>query len=112
MFLSGNKNGKIILTINSGACHCVKSRCFNMQKEVKDFISEKGYGPSIELKTYDMISGDEAAKIIEKYQMGMPPYIILLNNNDEIKYKANAFEYNKDALNEAVKALLQESVKK
>ena len=107
LFISGNKDGKIILAINSKACHCVKSKCLNMQKEVKEFLSEKGYS-SIEMKTYDISSGEEAKKAMDKYQMPTVPYLVLVNGGEDIKYKANAFEFNKDALEGAIKIVLKE----
>lgn len=78
-----------------------------MQKEVKEFLSEKGYS-SIEMKTYDISSGEEAKKAMDKYQMPTVPYLVLVNGGEDIKYKANAFEFNKDALEGAIKIVLKE----
>ncbi|HRU39475.1 MAG TPA: hypothetical protein P5511_06320 [Candidatus Goldiibacteriota bacterium] len=106
---SAKKDGRIILAINSGACHCVKNRCLNMQKDVKELLSEKGFSSRVAMRTIDTVKGAAAAKEMEKYSIPTVPYLILVNAGGEVKYKANAFEFNRDALSESIKTVLQEA---
>jgi len=34
--------------------------------------------------------------------MGLFPYIVLVDKKDEVRYRASAFEFNKDKLKEAI----------
>jgi hypothetical protein len=102
---TGKKAAMIILGVDTHACNCVKKRCVNMEKEVKAFLSESGLEGRAGLKVFDRAKNNATDKVIQKYDMGLIPYLVLVDASDAVVYRANAFEFNRDALKGAIESL-------
>jgi len=99
----------IVLAVNSGACNCTKNKCVNMEKLVRDFISEKNLGDKVRITVVDLQKGEDAQKVMDKYQMGLIPYMVIINKEETVVYRAGISDVNWDTVLESLKKILDES---
>ncbi|HRQ44954.1 MAG TPA: hypothetical protein PLB12_11470 [Candidatus Goldiibacteriota bacterium] len=102
------KPAKLVLAVDSSACSCVKNRCVNMESEVKDFIAQNSLSDTAELKVYDNFKNTSTKAVMDKYQMGLYPYIVLVDKNDRVRYRASASDFNKEKMMEEIKLIAAE----
>lgn len=102
------KPAKLVLAVDSSACNCVKNRCVNMENEVKDFIAQNSLSETTDLKVYDNFKNSGTKAVMDKYQMGLYPYIVLVDKNDQVRYRASAADFNKEKMMEEIKLIAAE----
>jgi len=79
-----------------------------MESEVKDFIAQNSLSDTAELKVYDNFKNTSTKAVMDKYQMGLYPYIVLVDKNDRVRYRASASDFNKEKMMEEIKLIAAE----
>jgi hypothetical protein len=102
------KPAKLVLAVDSSACSCVKNRCVNMESEIKNFIKENTLSNKVDLKVFDNSKNDGTKAVMDKYQMGLYPYIVLVDKSDQVRYRASASDFNKEKMLEEIKLIASE----
>jgi len=82
-----------------------------MESEVKDFIAQNSLSDAAELKVYDNFKNASTKAVMDKYQMGFYPYIVLVDETDQVRYRAGAYDFNKGKMLEEIKLIAAEKVK-
>ena len=99
---------KLVLAVDSSACSCVKNRCINMESEIKNFIKENILSNEVDLKVFDNSKNDGTKAVMDKYQMGLYPYIVLVDKSGQVRYRASAADFNKEKMMEEIKLITAE----
>ncbi len=77
------KKYEVIMVVDDKACHCVKRRCVTLDTKVTELVNKefKGRVKITRLQYRDK----DTKKIMNKYNMGMVPAVVLINRGGEIK---------------------------
>ncbi len=95
MNYQGNYKNSIIMVTDSKACYCVKNRCFSLKNQISDLLKNK-FNNSVKFKVIEYRDNSRSEKIMNKYNMGMIPAVVIVNKKGEPIYNSNFYSFNID----------------
>lgn len=83
----------IIMITDSRACHCVKNRCISLKSQISDLL-KSNFNNSVRFKVIEYRDKNRSEKIMNKYNMGMIPAVVIVNKNGEAIYNGSFYTFN------------------
>lgn len=83
----------IIMITDSRACHCVKNRCISLKTQISDLL-KSNFNNSVRFKVIEYRDKNRSEKIMNKYNMGMIPAVVIVNKNGEAIYNGSFYTFN------------------
>lgn len=85
-------NNCVIMITDSQACHCVKNRCDYLKNQISDVL-KINFNNSIRFKVIEYRNKKRSEKIMNKYNMGMIPAVVIINKKGEAIYNSNFYNF-------------------
>lgn len=85
-------NDCIIMITDSHACHCIKKRCFSLKNQISDLLKQK-FNNNIRFKVIEYRDKKRAEKIMNKYNMGMVPAVVIVDKKGNAVYNGSFFDF-------------------
>lgn len=83
----------IIMITDSRACHCVKNRCVSLKTQISDLL-KSNFNNSVRFKVIEYRDKNRSEKIMNKYNMGMIPAVVIVNKNGNAIYNGSFYSFN------------------
>lgn len=94
MYNLSDKNCIIMIT-DSRACHCVKQRCISFRGKISEILQTK-FNNSVRFKVIEYSNKPRSEQIMNKYNMGLIPSIVIINKHDQAIYNSSFYNFNKE----------------
>jgi hypothetical protein len=85
-------NNCVIMITDSQACHCVKNRCISLKNQISDVL-KINFNNSVRFKVIEYRNKKRSEKIMNKYNMGMIPAVVIINKKGEAIYNSNFYNF-------------------
>lgn len=86
-------NNCVIMITDSRACHCVKNRCISLKSQISDIL-RKNFNNGVRFKVIEYRDKARSERIMNKYNMGMIPAVVIVNKKGEAIYNSNFYNFN------------------
>ncbi len=87
-----NDNNCVIMITDSRTCQCTKKKCAVLKNQIADMI-RINFNNSVRFKVIEYWNKSRSERIMNKYNMGMIPSVVIVNKKGKSIYNANAYNF-------------------